>query len=190
MAAAPVSPEVAPRTFIDSPRCAHWVEIPQQLHREVLKRECGAVKQLQHVGARIKRDEGRGLRVVEALVRFSDEASQRFLRDVGREVPHEFMAELRVAEPRPLRPLRGQVGQFLGQEKPAIGSQPGGDGIGKAERLGKAPRGDEAHGVVYQCAFAWGRRRGCGRSHERGGDNGREWRAILGERKTAAAARK
>ena len=122
------------------------VEVPEQLQREVLERERRSMEQLEYETVLIQLDQRGDFRMRERGVALRDQAAQHVLRDVRREAREEADTELGVRQRGPSLELGpGKARQRGRQEKPAVGRQPGGDGVAEAESRRLTPRGEETH---------------------------------------------
>src|SRR5271157_4440908 len=145
MAAAPVSPEVAPRTFTAPPRALPRVEAAEQLEGDVLEGERRPVEELQHAQAGVELEERRDLGALEAEVGPRGELPELRLGYVVRETAQEAEAELGVLQPLEAPELLREVRKLLRHEEPAVTRQALRDSVREPERGAPAACRDVAH---------------------------------------------
>ena len=160
MAAAPVSPEVAPtmvqRRAAPIERAVHQAR--QDLHGDVLERERRTVKELQQPVVGPDLDQRRDRRMAEAAVGVGQEAAQLLLADLSAdERADDAQRHLDVGEPGQIRDLIvRQAGPFGRHVEPAIARKPGQEHILETKLGRTAPGADVSHRRIGLSEFGPG----------------------------------
>ncbi len=159
IAAAPVSPEVAPRMVARSPRSVEDTvhRAPEPLHGEVLERQRRPVEQFEREEVRLDLDQRRGRRVAKPGVGVRGHRLELGRAEIAAdELGHH-------AAPRPRRrgapasariALRPPFGQRQRRVKAAVAGEPGQERVRKAERRRRPARRNVMHELEILSRFA------------------------------------
>ena len=128
-------------------RALVFVEIAEELEREIFEGERGPVEEFEDGRALVEFHDGRDVGVRERRVALLDDRAERVGRDVGREEFEKLKAQLVVGKFLKASEVgRGKLRKRLGQVEAAVRRKTGGDGIGEAEGRSLSAGGDEAQG--------------------------------------------
>ena len=129
-------------------------ELPDDLHREVLEGERGAVEELEQEVVRAKLDERRAGGMAEARIGGGDGGAEFVVREgVRQEGAHDaeghvFVRQAREGSDFGLR----QGGYGFRHVEPAVAGEAGEHGVAEAQHRGLAAGRDVAHGeVLHSC---------------------------------------